>query len=73
MRFAMLAALGSAFLLSAGRAPGQGKKKEEDFLKEKPAIGDSLPDLIVYSPDGKQVKTSSLRGQHVVFTFGCLT
>jgi cytochrome oxidase Cu insertion factor (SCO1/SenC/PrrC family) len=73
MRFAMLVALGSSFLLSAGPVLGQGKKNEEDFLKEKPAIGDSLPDLIVYSPDGKEVKTSSLRGQHVVLTFGCLT
>jgi len=48
-------------------------RNDEDFLKEKPAIGDVLPDLVVYSPDGKEVKTSSLRGQHVVLTFGCLT
>ena len=51
----------------------QQKKSEEDFVKEKPAIGDTLPDLTVYSPDGKEVKLSSLRGQHVVLTFGCLT
>ena len=54
-------------------ALGQGKKNEEDFVKEKPAIGDTIPDLVVYSPDGKEVKTSSLKGQHVVLTFGCLT
>jgi cytochrome oxidase Cu insertion factor (SCO1/SenC/PrrC family) len=49
------------------------KKSEEDFVKEKPAVGDTLPDVTVYSPDGKEVKTSELRGQFVVLTFGCLT
>jgi peroxiredoxin len=58
-----------------GSAPAQPEKKknEEDFVKEKPAVGDRLPDLTVYSPDGKEVKLSSLRGRHVVLTFGCLT
>ena len=49
------------------------KKSEEDFVKAKPAIGEALPDVTVYTPDGKAVKTSSLRGQYVVLTFGCLT
>ena len=49
------------------------KKNEADFAKEKPAVGDTLPDLTVYSPDGKEVKLSSLRGSHVVLAFGCLT
>ena len=55
-----------SFLLSLGRAgPGaREKKNEEDFVKEKPAVGDALPDLTVYSPDGKEVKTSSLRGHY---------
>ena len=51
----------------------QGKKNEEDFAKEKPAVGDMLPDLVVYSPDGTAVKTSDLRGHYTVLTFGCLT
>jgi hypothetical protein len=55
-------------------APAQPPKKNEaDFVKEKPAVGERLPDLTVYSPDGKEVKLSSLRGSHVVLTFGCLT
>jgi cytochrome oxidase Cu insertion factor (SCO1/SenC/PrrC family) len=65
-----------ALLLAAlpGAALAQPEKKNEaDFLKEKPALGELLPDLTVYSPDGKEVKLSSLRGQHVVLTFGCLT
>lgn len=51
----------------------QKEQKEDLFLKASPAIGDAIPDLTVFSPDGKEVKTSSLRGQHVVLTFGCLT
>lgn len=51
----------------------QGRKNEEDFVKEKPAVGDMLPDLVVYSPDGKEVKTADLRGHYTVLTFGCLT
>ena len=73
MRSAILVAIGSLFLLLPAKAAGQGKKNEEDFVKEKPAVGDTMPDLTVYSPDGKEVKTSSLRGQYTVLTFGCLT
>jgi cytochrome oxidase Cu insertion factor (SCO1/SenC/PrrC family) len=64
-----------AFLPST--AESQPKQKEklkgEDFAKAKPAVGDPLPDLTVYSPDGKEVKTSTLKGNYTVLTFGCLT
>lgn len=57
-----------------GEKAGKGdKKSEEDFVKEKPTVGDTLPDLTVYTPDGKEVKTSDLRGHHTVLVFGCLT
>lgn len=49
------------------------KKDEEAFVKEKPAVGDVLPDVTVYGADGKEVKTSELRGHHTVLVFGCLT
>ena len=49
------------------------KASEEDFVKEKPAVGDPFPDLVVYDPSGKEVKTSGLRGHYSVLTFGCLT
>ncbi len=55
------------------KQPEKKQKSEADFVKEKPAVGDKLPDLTVYSPDGKEVKLSNLRGSHVVLTFGCLT
>jgi cytochrome oxidase Cu insertion factor (SCO1/SenC/PrrC family) len=67
--FALLAAA----LPATALAQPKKKENEENFVKEKPAVGDALPDLTVYSPDGKEVKLSSLRGSHVVLTFGCLT
>lgn len=66
MTFFLLAVTPSA-------AIAQKEQREEDFLKAKPAIGEAMPELTVYSPDGKELKTSSLRGQYVVLTFGCLT
>jgi cytochrome oxidase Cu insertion factor (SCO1/SenC/PrrC family) len=51
----------------------QPKKSGEDFVKEKPAVGDVIPDVTVYTPDGKEFKTSELRGHYTVITFGCLT
>jgi cytochrome oxidase Cu insertion factor (SCO1/SenC/PrrC family) len=75
MRLFARVSLGLIVALLPGTALAQPKKErnEEDFAKEKPAVGEMLPDLTVYSPDGKEVKLSSLRGQHVVLTFGCLT
>jgi hypothetical protein len=75
MRFVPRLVLGLliAALPNSALAQPEKKKNEEDFVKEKPAIGDALPDLTVYSLDGKEVKLSSLRGQHVVLSFGCLT
>jgi cytochrome oxidase Cu insertion factor (SCO1/SenC/PrrC family) len=65
----------SALLVAAlpAAALAQPKKDEEAFVKEKPAVGDVLPDVTVYSPEGKEVKTSELRGHHTVLVFGCLT
>ena len=66
---------GLALALAVPAAFGQPKReqKEEDFLKGKPAVGDVIPDLTVYTPDGKEVKTADLRGHYTVLTFGCLT
>ena len=66
---------GLALVLAAPAAVGQPRReqKEEDFLKGKPAVGDVIPDLTVYTSDGKEVKTSDLRGHYTVLTFGCLT
>ena len=49
------------------------RRDEAAFVKERPAVGDALPDVTVYDVNGKEVTTSSLRGQYIVLTFGCLT
>jgi cytochrome oxidase Cu insertion factor (SCO1/SenC/PrrC family) len=59
--------------LTAAPALAQKKQREEDFLKDKPLVGDTLPSLMVYAPDGKEVKTADLRGHYTILTFGCLT
>jgi hypothetical protein len=66
---------GLALALAVPPAFGQPRReqKEEDFLKGKPAIGDVIPGLTVYTPDGREVKTADLRGHYTVLTFGCLT
>lgn len=68
----LLISLVIAVLPSVSSAQRQ-KSSDEDFVKEKPAVGEQFPDLVVYSVDGKEVPTSSLRGHYSVVTFGCLT
>jgi len=71
-----LTQLGIVLLVSAlpNLALSQQRRREEAaFVKERPAVGDVLPDVTVYDVNGREVKTSSLRGQHIVLTFGCLT
>jgi cytochrome oxidase Cu insertion factor (SCO1/SenC/PrrC family) len=59
--------------LVLGPASAQPSKEDPEFLKKSPTIGEALPDLTVYSADGKEFKTSSLRGHYTVLSFGCLT
>ena len=79
MKLSWLLGFAAAVLAASLSLPGaaQEKKKDrqsdEDFAKEKPAVGDPLPDVTVYSPDGKEFKTADLRGHYTVLTFGCLT
>ena len=54
-------------------AAAQMRQTDEEFAKAKPGVGDALPELIVYDPDGKEVKTAALRDHYTVLTFGCLT
>lgn len=49
------------------------KKSEAEFVRSRPTIGDSIPDVVVYDARGKEVRTSELRGHYTVLTFGCLT
>ncbi len=74
MRCAFLLAI--VLLLAASPAESRAQrnqKKDAEFFKARPTVGDPLPELIVYTPDGKQFKTADLRGHYTVLTFGCLT
>ena len=59
--------------LLAGPVSAQGGKEDPEWVKQSPTIGDALPDLTVHTADGKEFKTSSLRGHYTVLDFGCLT
>jgi hypothetical protein len=53
---------------------GRGNpKKEAAFIKSHPKVGDTLPSVTVYTPDGQPFNTGDLRGHYTVLTFGCLT
>ena len=67
------AAVALVAALAAPVAAQKEKRSDEEFVQDRPTIGDPLPDLTVYSPDGKEFKTSELRGHYTVLTFGCLT
>ncbi len=75
MRLFLLVGIAIVVAMVPGVVFAQQRKKasEDDFVKEKPAVGDPFPDLVVYDPKGQEVKTSSLRGHYTVLTFGCLT
>jgi cytochrome oxidase Cu insertion factor (SCO1/SenC/PrrC family) len=51
----------------------QPGKEEPEFIKRSPTIGEPFPSMTVYTPDGKEFKTSSFRGHYTVLSFGCLT
>ena len=70
-RTRLLGVLATALL--AGPVSAQGGKEDPEWVKQSPTIGDPLPDLTVYTADGKEFKTSSLRGHYTVLDFGCLT
>ena len=48
-------------------------KKDAEFVTTSPAAGDPVPEVTVFTPDGREFNTSELRGHYTVLTFGCLT
>jgi len=61
------------FLVWDSSALAQREKKDEEFLKEAPRVGEALPDLTIFTAEGKEWSTRELKGQYTVLTFGCLT
>jgi cytochrome oxidase Cu insertion factor (SCO1/SenC/PrrC family) len=74
MRSVILFGLVLVFISLPVEVRSQGnRKKFDDFVKDRPAVGDALPELSVYTPDGKPFQTADLRGHYTVLTFGCMT
>lgn len=48
-------------------------KRDEEFVKAKPAVGDVLPRLTVDTPEGQPFDVTESDGQYTVLVFGCLT
>jgi len=69
---AILAML-SLSVITEKHLAAQAGREDPEWVKKSPTVGDMLPDLAVYSADGKEFKTSSLRGHYTVLDFGCLT
>jgi len=63
---------GLLLALFAGTAAAQ-MKEDPEFVKKAPTVGDSLPEVTVFTPDGKEFKTADLKKQYTVLVFGCLT
>ena len=73
MQRTFLIAMLLALIPTIALAQRQKKKNDDAFPRERPAVGEMLPELVVYDPTGKEVNTSILRGHYVVLAFGCLT
>jgi cytochrome oxidase Cu insertion factor (SCO1/SenC/PrrC family) len=72
----MLVGLALALALAAPGGEAQAQKsqaRDEAFVAASPAVGEPLPDLTLYTPDGKEFRTAGLRGRYAVVVFGCLT
>lgn len=66
-------ALAFAALPAEAWAQKRNRARDESFVQAKPAVGDALPELTVFRPDGKPFETAELRGHYAVLVFGCLT
>ena len=68
----------STLSISSGHAQGNRNSQSRGrstggFDQQAPAIGQPLPDVKLYTADGKEFSTSQLKGSYTVLVFGCLT
>lgn len=74
MQRKILLAAAIAICAFHAEAWGQGNpKRDEEFVKAKPAVGDVLPRLTVDTPEGEPFDMAELDGHYTVLVFGCLT
>jgi cytochrome oxidase Cu insertion factor (SCO1/SenC/PrrC family) len=57
-------------IATAGQAQQRG---QSDRISGVPEIGQPLPEVTVYLPDGTPFSTRELKGSYTVLVFGCLT
>jgi hypothetical protein len=75
----ILVALVVAAVAVAQEPPGRGKRSPRDqvnqrFAETAPAVGEPVPDVVVYNADGNEHKLREmLRGRYAVLVLGCLT
>ena len=69
---ATLVAVAVAFVGSLGMAEAQPISR--NFDRNAPAIGDAIPDVVVYDRDGEELRLRDLLSDHYsVLILGCLT
>ncbi len=69
---ATLVAIAVAFVGSLGVAEAQPISR--NFDRNAPAIGDAIPDVVVYDRDGAELRLRDLLTEHYsVLILGCLT
>ena len=69
---ATIAAVAVAFVGNLGTIEAQPVSR--DFERNAPAIGDAMPDLVVYDRDGTERQLRELlSGHYSVLLLGCLT
>lgn len=57
----------------AALAQQRMQEREEEFMTQKPLLGEPLPDVSVLNSDGTPFRTTDLKGYYAVLTFGCMT
>ena len=70
--------MSGSFSMAQQRSDGDGggavdsspRRPRPRLLLEK---GDTLPDVQLYTGEGKEFRTTQLKGSHTVLVFGCLT
>ncbi len=71
---ATLVAVAVAFVGSLSLGMAEAQPIRRNFDRNAPAIGDAMPDVLVYDRDGEELRLRDLLSEHYsVLILGCLT
>jgi cytochrome oxidase Cu insertion factor (SCO1/SenC/PrrC family) len=73
LRVASTLVLGFSTLLAGNAFAQPGGTTRGRAGGDLPAVGTTVPDVMLYDASGKEFSTTSLRGEYSVLVFGCLT